>query len=395
MNKRNQIFFTAYLAALAAFAPFSTDIYLASMPIIQKSFHTHAANVQLTLSLFFVGFAVMQLIWGPLSDRIGRKAVIFTGLMTFIAGSLLCAVSQNITSLIIARIIQALGACAGIVMATASVKDHFKEPKAVSNALSRIMSIMMLAPMIAPIIGSYLLARINWQSNFYFLAIYGAMLFFATFFIQESHPKAIRRPLKAKHLITAYIEQTKSIPFLLPTLAASTNFSAMFCFISSSSFIYIKLYGLPPSQFGYFFAVNAAALILGSISLNRLKEKLSDQHIMQIAMTLTLSGSCVMLIALTLKPSIFSIAAPSFIVTFGIGLLYPEIIALALKHVVHHTGLASSLIGTTRFTLAAITGFIMGLVITYSALPLAISMLILNVFTLILMHAYRKAEASR
>ncbi len=378
-----------YLAALSAFAPFSTDIYLASMPTIQHSFNTSASNVQLTLSLFFIGFAIAQLFWGPLSDRIGRKPVIFIGLSIFVLASLFCAWSTTISWLIIARVVQAIGACSGLVIAISIVKDSFANPKDISKILGVMMSIMIVAPMIAPIIGSYMLVHVNWQSNFYFLALYGFVLITGAYFINESHPESSRKPLPINRLLSSYLKQICCGSFLLPTIAISTNFSAMFAFISSSSFIYIKVYHLATYLFGYFFAANAAALILGSLSLNILKDRFRDNHIIFAAILISLFGSLLMLTTLHFYPhSIWSVVIPSFIITYGIGILNPELTGQALKHVIAHTGLASSLIGTCRFILAAAIAFLMGVLITSSALPLAIVMLILNILTAVCMLLY-------
>ncbi len=392
--KKKNIILVIYLAALAAFAPFSTDIYLASMPTIQKAFNTSIANVQLTLSLFFVSFAIAQLFWGPLSDRIGRNAVIFFGVTIFIFGSLLCAWSHTISLLIIARIIQAIGASSGVVMAIAIVKDSYPDPKEMSKILSGMLSVMILAPMIAPIIGSYMLVHISWQSNFYFLAIYGVVLILGAFFVEESYPKLSRKPLPINKLFHAYLEQAKFPPFLLAALAVSTNFSVMFAFISSSSFIYINIYQLETHLFGYFFAINASALIFGSLSLNKLKKRFSDSQIIFTAALISLIGAIMMLMAIHFDPkSIWSIVVPSFVVTYGVGILYPELMSQALKNVVAYNGLASSLAGTCRFTLAAGIGFCMGIIITDSALPLAIIMLTLNIFTVIFMIFYNSVQA--
>ena len=388
LNKKNPLL-VIYLAALAAFAPFSTDIYLASMPTIQHIFNTSIANVQLTLSLFFVSFAIAQLFWGPLSDRIGRKAVVFIGVSIFVLGSFLCAWSHNISLLIIARIIQAMGACAGIVMAIAMVKDDFPDAKEMSKILSRMMSVTILAPMIAPIIGSYMLVHFGWQSNFYFLAMYGVLLILGAFFIKESHTKLARKPLPINKLFHAYLEQIRFTPFLLAVLAVSTNFSVLFAFISSSSFIYITIYHLPTDLFGYLFAINAAALVFGSLSLNPLKNRFSDHRIIFMAILISIIGSIIMFIAIYFDPkSMWSVMLPSFVVTYGIGILYPELTSYALKNVVTYTGLASSLVGTFRFVLAAAVGFFMGIIITHSALPLALIMLTLNILTTIFMIFY-------
>jgi DHA1 family bicyclomycin/chloramphenicol resistance-like MFS transporter len=393
--KKKTITLIIYLAALVAFAPCSTDMYLASMPSLQTYFKTSMSNVQSTLSMFFIVFAIVQLFWGPLADRIGRKPIIFIGTSIFILGSLLCANSDSIHSLIIARMIQAAGACSGIVMAIAIVKDVFVEPKKIAPVLSGIMSAMMLAPMIAPIIGSYLLVHINWQSIFYFLAFYGLLIFFLTFFIKESYPKALRKPLPLKKLFNAYKEQLQCTPFFLASVAASTNFSVMFSFIASSSFIYIKIYHLPTHLFGYFFAGNVLALVLGNLLLISLERIMGNFVLIMIAISISTIGAISMLTSIYLAPqSIWGVAIPSFIATYGVGVLYPETMSCALKHVVHYNGLASSLVGTIRFIFAALAALLMGIVITSSALPLGIVMLFLNISTAASMLGYFTIDKS-
>lgn len=384
-----RITFIVYLAALAAFAPFSTDIYLASMPTIQQVFHTTPENVQLTLSLFFVGFAIAQLFWGPLSDRIGRKAVVLIGLITYVIGSLLCAWSTNISWLITARIIQSIGACSGVVMALTIVKDSFTDGKEMSKILSRMMSTMAIAPIVAPIIGSYLLVHINWQASFYCLVGYGALLILGALFVKESCPKQKRQPLPVNKLCHAYFEQIKYIPFLLAVVAVATNFSMLFAFIASSSFIYIKIYHLATHLFGYFFAINASSMILGFLSLSKLKTKLRDRHIILIGLLISFVGITLMFVTIHFDGnSIWSIVIPLFFVTYGMAILFPEITSYALRHVIAYAGLSSSLLGTFRFTLAAAVGFLMGFLITKTAMPLAVVMLIFNLLTTVCMVFY-------
>ena len=394
IKSKNSTLFIIYLAGVVAFAPFSTDIYLASMPTIQRLFGTSAAEVQLTLSLFFVGFAIAQLLWGPLSDRIGRKPVLFIGISIYIVGSIMCGLSNTISLLIFSRIIQSIGACSGIVVGMAIVKDQFPDPIIMSKVLSRMMGVVIVAPVIAPIIGSYLLVRFNWQSNFYFLALYGVILFISTCFVNETYPKEIRKPLPLKKLSHAYTEQINCLPFLLVVLAVSTNFCVLFSFISSSSFIYLQIYHLPIHLYGYFFAFNATAIIVGSFSLPKLKDVFKDKHIVFSAILISLFGSLLMLFLIHIKQhSIWSVAIPSFIVSFGVGVLFPELTSYALKNVVSYTGIASSLLGSIRFVLAGGTGFLMGFVITNSAMPLAISMITLNILTLTAMIYYFKKSA--
>ncbi len=381
--------FLVYLAALIAFSPFAIDIYLSSMPIIQQLFATTATRVQLTLSIFFVGSALMQLFWGPLSDRIGRRPVILIGVSIFIFGSVLCALSQTIAMLIVSRLIQAIGACAGVVMALAIIKDRFPEPSRMTNALSVMTSIMVLAPMVAPIIGSYLLVHFGWQSNFYFLAIYGLVLLIATFFISESYPDHLRKPLPLNQLYQAYMTQLTCYPFLLCALAVATNFSVVFTFISTSAFIYIGIYHVSTHLFGYVFAANAIGLIVGNVTIKKLTGKIDNYYLVLIPIGIIAIMTGLMMVLLHYFPEhMMCVMVPSFVVTCGVGMLYPALTSLALQNVVAYTGLASSLLGSCRFVLAAVTGAVMGALIVSTAMPLAMMMFGLNAVTAALMLMY-------
>ncbi len=381
-----------FLALLFACAPFSTDIYLASMPLLKHSFNTTAERVQLTLSLYFIAFALAQFAWGPLSDKYGRKPILSIGLLIFILGSLLSSFSTSINMLIISRIIQGLGACAGIVIAVTMIKDIFADHVEMTKILSTMTSITLLAPIIAPIIGSYLLLHYHWQSNFYFLTAYGLVLFIASLFVKESHPKPIRKPLPTSKLLHAYASQFWHKPFLLIVLALSTNFCLLFAFISSASFIYISIYHIPTDQFGYFFGFNAAALIIGSITVKILQNYFEPIKIIRVGLSLSFFGALIMSLCISFFPkSVWAVAAPLFTTSYGVGILFPLLMSLALKHVVNYTGIASSLIGTTRFVLAALLGILMGVLIKQSALPLAIIMLILNIITSAIVFYYSKS----
>jgi len=384
----NRSVFIVFLSALIAFAPFSIDIYLASMPTIQQDMHSTELQVQLTLSLFFIGFALGQLVWGAMSDRIGRKATIFVGIIVYMIGSLLCAFSHSIHALIIFRLIQALGACVGIVMALAIVKDSFANDN-MEKVIGLLIAVAMLAPMIAPIVGSYLLVHFGWRSNFYALFFYGLALLIALFFLTETHVKEQRKPLPINILFAVYYEQLQCKEFLVSTLAASTNFGVLFAFIASSPFIYIDIYHVDAKLFGYFFAANAGTIILGNLSSGVLKRGLNELTMIFVFLMLILVGSIVMLVAINAFPGVvWSVVLPLLLISFSVGVLHPKLMSYPLLHVVNYTGVTSSLAGTIRFSLSAFVGFIVGLVIVNIAWPLAIIILLLNVATFILMKLY-------
>jgi MFS transporter, DHA1 family, multidrug resistance protein len=379
---RTQILFIIYLAALSALGPFSIDTYLPSMPHIASVFGVSSVQIQLTLSLFFVSFAIAQLVWGPLSDRYGRVKILYAGLVTYIIGSFLCALSTSITILILCRVVQGIGACSCIVLGMTMIKDRYTEHAVRTKVLSIIVSTMMVAPMIAPIIGGYIFTHISWQAIFYFLVFYGVMLFMGSFFIQESHHSEHRKKLSVLELINAYRIQICHKPFLFSVLACSTNFSVMFSFIAASSFVYINIYHVPTHLFGYYFAMNAAALILGSMSIHPLQKIMKQNVLMTFVISIIFLGSLLMLFMLNVQPnSIWSVVVPCFVMTYGVGILYPLLTSLSLGHIVEHAGLSSSLLGTMRFALVACVCLVVGLMIHNSAVPLALIMLVLNIMT--------------
>ena len=331
----------------------------------------------------------MQLFWGALSDRIGRKPTLFLGLIFYIVGSTLCALSHTIGFLIFSRVLQAAGASAGLVMAMSMVRDKFTDHAEMSKIFALMFSVMMCIPVIAPVVGSWFLTWLGWRSNFVFLAVYGVVLAVATSFVAETHHVHKRQVMKMNALCSAYVHQLVHRPFLLPTIAVSMNFAALFAFISGSSIIYIHLYHLTAYQFGLFFALNAGALVAGGMFVRYAKSKINDKLLVWSALVLALGGSLSMIIFMRIfDMSPWALAIPCFFATLGIGVLFPELTSYALKHVLKHNGLASSLVGSVRYMLAAIVGVIMGAAITYSALPLAIIMLSFSVVTLVCVMVY-------
>lgn len=189
MTDKHSILTVIIISMLVALGPLATDIYLPALPELTKALNTTTSNAQLTLSIYFIGFAFGQLIYGPLSDRYGRKPILQIGLVIFIISSVIASLATSIESLLIARLFQSLGGCAGPVLGRAMVRDMFS-PEDAGQVLSHIASVMAIAPAVAPIIGGALTIAYGWEANFIFLFIYGfVILLVMTIKLPESNTK--------------------------------------------------------------------------------------------------------------------------------------------------------------------------------------------------------------
>lgn len=384
-----------YLAGLIGFGPMATDLYLASLPKIAAAMQTNGLMVQLTLSLFFAGFSLGQLIWGPLSDRCGRRPVLFLAIALFVFASLACAGSRSIAELIIFRVFQAFGACAGVVMAMAIVKDLFPEADSMVQVLSSMLGVTILLPMIAPLLGGYLLLWLGWRANFYFLAIYGVFMIILTCFLRETYPREKRQPLAVRQLLAIQRRQLRSLPFIFAGVAVAANFSVLFSFLVSSPVIYIQIYHLSVTQFGGMFALNVLGLGSGMLALPYLRKRFAPRAVVRSATAVSYAGAVVMAACLLFLPhNYWSIALPCFVTMLGVGSLYPQLTTFALQQVAAYTGVASSLLSTLRFLVAALTSLFMGVLIKSSAIALPVVMLLLISIHAICMRRYFATCAS-
>ncbi len=380
--------FVLYLAILIAFAPFSTTMYLAAMPILKLDFQVSDLAVQLTLAVFFIGYPLGQLFWGPVSDRIGRKPAILIGSLFYVLASMLCAYAWNIEALVIGRFLQALGAAAGVVNALAIVRDRFVQREQMLRVLTLMTAIMTIAPLVSPMIGSELLVYFHWQANFWFLSGYGMVVWLLTWLTRESYPRDKRQPLPISHLIGAYIEQACYRPFTWVALAVAANFCVMFAFVAASSFIYIHLYHVTDQHFGYVFSINVVGFILGSASLHLFKRYIALRKLLVVGMILALVGPALMLVLTHLFDALWIVTISVFIATYGVGLVAPNLMSLALKHVVAYNGITAALVGTFRFTFAMVVSLAMGVLLVYGVLALALVMLFMGVLSLCCMLRY-------
>ena len=381
---------TALLAALTAIGPLTTDMYLPSLPDIARIFQVSAAQVQLTISSYLVGFAAGQLIYGPLSDRYGRKPVLLGANVLFFVATALCAAAPSNTLLIVARALQAVGGCGGIVLARAIVRDLYSGSCA-GRELSLIASVMALAPVIAPLIGGVLHSAFGWRSSFILLAVFGIALTAAVWrSLPETMEKSGREPTSLTSTIRVFGRFLADANFVANMGLVVFSFGGLFAWISGTSFVLQNLYGLGPIEFGVAFAIGSVGYMSGAMLAARIVGPLGLDRTMGIGAGALAAGGLLMAAAVALKlPTALSLIIPMAIYLAGMGLVLGQAIAGAMAPYKRNAGAASSLLGFTQQSGAALCGAVVGHLLGDSAWPLAGTVAILGCLSLVLWAATR------
>jgi DHA1 family bicyclomycin/chloramphenicol resistance-like MFS transporter len=361
------------MGVLQAFAPLSIDMYLPSMPLLEKVFGATTAQVQITLVTFLLGFALGQSLYGPVTDRFGRKPPLYVSLTLFVISSAACALSKSVNALAVFRLLQAIGACGGAVVSRAMVRDLFP-PVDLRRIFSMLVLVLGVSPLIAPFIGGYLLVWFGWKSIFYTQASLGALTLVAMHFrLGESMPPEHARPLRMVHVISSYAHLLRDRTFLGASLVCGFSSAGMFAYIASAPFVFINIYKLPPQQFGWLFGFIAAGLIGASQVNGRMSHRIALWRVLRTANLVQLaSGFAVLATALTGFGGLIGIFAPVFVYMCATGFVFPNGNAIAMMRHGNMAGTASALLGTNQFVIAAATTIVLGIIDNSSALPMAI-----------------------
>ncbi|MCW8914323.1 MAG: multidrug effflux MFS transporter [Magnetovibrio sp.] len=360
----------ALLTSLVAIAPISTDMYLPSMPAIGAYFHASTAEVQLTLSVFLLGFAGAQLAWGPLSDRFGRRPVLITGTVIFVLSSIACSLSLQIEQLIIARFFQAIGACAGGAVGRAAVRD-IHETKDAARLLAHMGTAMAIAPLVAPLLGGQLTFYFGWSTNFTALACVGAIvLFFTALTLPETNRQLDEKALAPRRIIANYSALLAHPEFRAYTFANAFSFSGLFAFISGSSFVLIGTFGLTAQTFGFAFSAPVLGYMAGTQIGARLVKRMSLPRLVHLGGLMGVIAGATGLAAVMIYPSIPTVIGPMFLYTCAVGIVMPNSMAGSIGPFPHMAGAASALMGFIQMALAATMGALFGIVHDGTAVPM-------------------------
>ena len=386
---KSQFFRTALvLGLLSAIGPFAIDMYLPALPSIGQSLGTTTHAVQASLMAFFISLGLGQLVYGPVSDMVGRKAPLYFGLLLFAAGSIGCALAPDINTLIALRFVQGLGACAGMVVPRAVVRDLHTGADA-ARLTSLLMLVFSICPILAPLVGSLLTEWAGWRSVFWAVtvtAVLGVLLLATS--LPETRPPEQRVDSSVRSAVAAYGVLLRDRHFLGLVFIGSFGISSFFAYLANSPFVMINHFGLTPRQYSLAFAVNAASFIGVSQFTGRLVGRFGLNAVVKVAVV---GYAIVMMLQLALNllgVDRLDVLIAMMLIGFGfLGLVVPTTAVLALDAHGSIAGTASALMGTLQFVTGAVVMAVVGLFVDGTARPMVTGIAICALLALALTRA--------
>ncbi len=369
--KRSNALIIWILGALATVTPFAIDLYLPAFSQIADDFGTSPATISLSVSSYFIGMAVGQILYGPLLDRFGRKKPLYGGLIIFILASLGCMQAWNVDALVVFRFFQALGGSAAWVAAVAMVRDFFPIEQS-ARVFSLLILILGVSPLLAPTIGGYLTTALGWQSVFIALAAITTIILIIVFvFLPEGHAPDPKVSLKPKPIITTFIQVLKNTQFHTYTFSGAFAFATLFIYVAGSPIIFMEIFQVSPQQYGIIFALLSVGFIGGSQVNIQLTKKYKSERIFYIALLFQVTTSLVFLFGVWNDWfGLYTSIGMFFILLSCLGLINPNATALAIAPFTENIGSASALLGCTQIGVAALASSGVGLFSADNTVPI-------------------------
>jgi DHA1 family bicyclomycin/chloramphenicol resistance-like MFS transporter len=359
LSPRRKLLYILMLGALTALGPFTIDLYLPAFPALEESLKVSEAAVQLTLAGTTLGFALGQLVVGPLSDKFGRRLPLILATAVHIVASLGAAFSTDIATLGVFRVLMGIGAAGGGVVAMAMVRDLFSG-YAMVRMFSRMALVSGLAPILAPVIGSQLLLLMPWPGIFFFLAGYGMCVIIAALFVvRETLPREHRGKtgLTARQRYRVLLTDRIFVGLLL---VGGMNFAGLFTYLSASPFLFQNVYGFTPQQYGLLFGVNSLAIVAGVQTSSRLIRRVPPQWILACSTAWMFLMAVLIVIFDQLGFGLWGVMVPLWFYILGAGFTFPSVQVLALAKHGAQAGTAASLLGAATFTMAGLVSPVVG-----------------------------------
>jgi DHA1 family bicyclomycin/chloramphenicol resistance-like MFS transporter len=361
------------IIAFLMMQPLSTDLYLASLPGLASAFAVPVSTVQLTLSLFVIGFGAAQLIIGPLSDRFGRRPVLLWGLAVYVAATALCGLAPSMPVLIGARFLQALGCCSAVVIARAIVRDAYAPEQSV-RVIAKASTWLSLAPIAGPILGSWLEVTFGWRAAFVALGIFSACVMAATMLrLPETNMHRNPRATDLAGLLANYRIVLGARDFWAHALPGALSYGAIFSFISGSSPVLIKILDVPTAWFGYCFAFGVSGYMTGTIICRNLLPRLGAPRTFRVGSALALATGAAFLIMTVLGVAHWWLMlAAMFLTMCAHGINFPIAQSGSVAPFPQQAGTAAGLVGALYMSVAFTVGTLVGATHNGTLYPLAI-----------------------
>jgi DHA1 family bicyclomycin/chloramphenicol resistance-like MFS transporter len=365
------------LGLLSAIGPFSIDMYLPAFPDIAKGLNTSVAHVMLSLSSFFLGISIGQLIYGPLLERYGRKRPLMIGLSIYLIASLACALSPSVDMLVAMRFFQALGGCAGMVAARAVIRDVF-EGKEIARVFSAIMLVVAVSPMIAPTLGGYLSSLVGWR--YVFGALFLLDLFILTLVVLTLKETRAPNPsfsLKPPDIAKSFWSVLWHPQFLAFALTGAVANAGIYAYITGSPQVFMEIHGVSAQTYGWIFAALAAGLIGATQVNNLVLAKYEQERIILSACTVqTISAITLAVLALMQVDSLVAILALVFVFLCCQGFIFPNASSLSIAPFGHNAGTASALMGALQMGVGALVSSAVSNFQDHTARPMCVAMML-------------------
>ncbi|MDW5442193.1 multidrug effflux MFS transporter [Polaromonas sp. SM01] len=361
------------LGLLSAIGPFAIDMYLPALPTIGQSLDASVGAVQASLMAFFISLGIGQIIYGPVSDMVGRKPPLYFGLLLFAAASIGCALAPDIQTLVVLRFIQGLGACAGMVVPRAVVRDLHTGHDA-ARLMSLLMLVFSVSPILAPLAGSLLIEFLGWRSVFWAVtaaAVCGLVLLATS--LPETRPPEQRVDSSVRSALAAYGVLLRDRHFMGLVLIGAFGLSSFFVYLANSAFVLIDHYGLTPREYSLAFAANAASFIGVSQFTARLSSRFGLVPVVKVAVIGFATVMALLLVFNLLGMDQLAVMLPLMFIGFGfLGLVVPTTAVLALDDHGDIAGTASALMGTLQFVTGALMMALVGLFVDGTARPMVV-----------------------
>lgn len=375
-SPRRRLAFIITLGLLTGLGPFTIDLYLPAFPALKADLLISDAQVQITLSATTLGFALGQLLIGPLSDRLGRKLPLLAMSSLHVLASVLVAISPNVEFLTGMRALQGIGAAGGAVVAMAMARDLFDGRRLVVM-LSRLALINGMAPIVAPLVGSWMVSFVSWRGVFWVLALYGTTIVALVWLlIVETRPPSERTTGGFSVMLTAYKRVLNDRMFVGAWLTAAAAFAGLFAYVSTSSVLLQEVFGLSPRGFGAVFAICSVGVFVGVQVGSRLSPRIGPARVLALGTAGMVLAASALLIVNAASDSYIPLIPTMFAFTLSFGSCAPNAQVLGLQHHRKDSGVAASLMGALNMTAAAMVGPIIGLTPLTSAAPMGIAMLV-------------------